>query len=414
MLLGAVAGLIGVAAPGAAQGRQDGFVTVLEVSGLIDPVIVDYIGDALDRAEADGAEAVVLKLDSPGAVVDEAVLDALAFRLGHGPVPVGVWVGPTGAEARGGAVLLVTGAAIAGMAPDSRIGDAPAPALGDLPVELREGTVGPDEALALGVVDADEEQVAVLGTFIASLDGRTAAGRTLETADFEEVPGGPPQAELTVQGRLEELGLLPQLLHTVASPPVAYLLLVVALGLLVLEFFTAGIGVAAVVGAASLVLSGYGLAVLPTSPLGLGLMLLGAFGFAVDVQSGVPRLWTGIGTVAFAAGSVLLFDGVSVPWVAIAIGLVLYVLGMVSGMPSMVRSRFGTPTIGREWMVGEMGEATAEVRPDGVVRVRDALWPARTNRATPIPVGAAVRVVAIDGLVLEVEPEEGGAKDYRR
>jgi membrane-bound serine protease (ClpP class) len=82
-------------------------------------------------------------------------------------------------------------------------------------------------------------------------------------------------------------------------------------------------------------------------------------------------------------------------------------------MPAMVRTRFSTPTIGREWMVGETGVALGKVSPDGVVTVRDAPWRARTNRATPIEPGQPVRVVSIDGLLLEVEPIEGGATDYR-
>jgi membrane-bound serine protease (ClpP class) len=86
---------------------------------------------------------------------------------------------------------------------------------------------------------------------------------------------------------------------------------------------------------------------------------------------------------------------------------------MLSAMTAMIRSRFSTPTIGREELVGEMGQAEADVDPDGVVRVRDALWKARTNRATPIHAGDAVRVVSVEGVVLEVEPEAGGAKDYR-
>ena len=86
---------------------------------------------------------------------------------------------------------------------------------------------------------------------------------------------------------------------------------------------------------------------------------------------------------------------------------------MIGGMPAMVRTRFSTPTIGREWMVGEVGAAVSRVAPDGVVTVRDAPWRARTNRATPIEVDQPIRVVSIDGLVLEVEPTEGAAQDYR-
>ncbi len=79
----------------------------------------------------------------------------------------------------------------------------------------------------------------------------------------------------------------------------------------------------------------------------------------------------------------------------------------------MVRTRFSTPTIGREWMIGEMGRAVTTVDPNGTVQIRDALWRATTNRATPIAELDAVRVIGIDGLVLEVEPEVGAARDYR-
>jgi membrane-bound serine protease (ClpP class) len=120
-----------------------------------------------------------------------------------------------------------------------------------------------------------------------------------------------------------------------------------------------------------------------------------------------------VGVVAYALGSVLLFDGVAIGWLPLVAGLVGVVLMMLTGLPATVRSRFSTPTIGRESMIGEMGEAVAEAAPDGVVRVREALWPARTNRATPLAVGDRVRVTGIDGLVLEVEPETGGARDYR-
>ena len=84
------------------------------------------------------------------------------------------------------------------------------------------------------------------------------------------------------------------------------------------------------------------------------------------------------------------------------------ILFMVGGMTAMIRSRFSTPTIGREGMIGEVGTAEVPVDPDGVVLIRGARWRARTNRATPLAAGDAARVVAVEGLVLEVEPPEGG------
>ena len=397
---------------GAQEGRRP-FVNVVQVSGYLDPVVADFLGDAIAESERTGAEALVIQLDSPGSVLPVAQLDALVFRIAHARVPIAVWVGESGAQALGGAARLVLAAPLSGMAPQSRLGLVPEPVFGEVPAPLQRGVVGPEEALELGVVELNREESAVLGSFIAALDGEEVAGEALETASFEPVEGGPPRAELTVDARLAKLDLVPRSLHTVASPPVAYLLLSAALVLLVFEFFTAGVGVAGLVGAGCGVLAAYGLAVLPTSPVGLGLLGLAMFGFAIDVQTGVPRFWTGVGVVAYAAGSLVLFDGVSIGWLPLVAGVVGVVLMMLAGLPATVRSRFSTPTVGRESMIGEMGEAVAEAAPDGVVRVRDALWPARTNRATPIAVGERVRVVGIDGSLLEVEPEEGGAKDYR-
>jgi len=91
----------------------------------------------------------------------------------------------------------------------------------------------------------------------------------------------------------------------------------------------------------------------------------------------------------------------------------LTVLFFVWGMTAAVRARFSTPTVGREGMVGRLGTAEVPIDPDGIAMIDGARWRARTNRATPLAAGDPVRVVEIDGLVLEVEPEEGGAEDYR-
>jgi membrane-bound serine protease (ClpP class) len=82
-------------------------------------------------------------------------------------------------------------------------------------------------------------------------------------------------------------------------------------------------------------------------------------------------------------------------------------------MPSMVRTRFATPTVGREWMIGAEGSAVTAIDPEGTVQVGAGQWHARTNRATPLAEGDTLRVAAIDGVTLEVEPLEGAARDYR-
>lgn len=392
MVVLALCGLLFAAGNALAAEEPTRFVDVAQVSGWIDPILADFVIDTVHTAEDARPEVLVLQIDSPGALVGDDRLGEVVAAIEGAEVPIAVWVGDTGARALDGAGGLLAAADVAGMAPRAK-------------VEVGGRTYGPKEALAAGLVELNQEESAVLGTFIAALDGHEVAGRVLDTADFTEEDDGPPTARLNVQTRLAKLDLGPRLMHSFASPPVAYLLLAAGLVLLIFELFTGGIGIAGGVGAVCLVLAAYGLAVLPTNPVGLGLMLLGVFGFAVDVQTGVPRLWTGVGLVSFVTGSVLLFDDPTrLGWLPLVAGVIGVLLMVLAGLPATVRSRFSTPTIGRETMVGEVGEAVADVRPDGVVRIRGALWRAHTSRATPVAAGQAVRVVAVDGPLLQVEP----------
>jgi membrane-bound serine protease (ClpP class) len=397
-------GLLARPAEAEATGTADaGVVNVIEVSGLLDRVLVDFIETQIADAEADGALSLVLQLNSAGAVVSDERLDDLVARIDRSSVPVDVWVGPSGSQASGEATALLAAARTVGVAPGSRI-EITRTLLGDQELE-GDAAVG-DKISAGDAVDLGLADVAspTIGAFLLGLDG-------FESRVVGE--GEDRRREPVTQARFGQLPLVNQLMHTVASPPVAYLLFVIGLALIVFELFTAGVGVAGMVGAGALVLGSYGLAALPTDPLAVALLLLAMFGFAVDVQTGVPRAWSAIGVVCFTAGSVILYDGLSLSWITLLVAIVGMALAMIGGMPAMVRTRFSTPTIGREWMVGEVGAAVSQVNPDGIVTVRDAPWRARTNRATPIEPDQAVRVVSIDGLVLEVEPVDGAARDYR-
>jgi len=186
----------------------------------------------------------------------------------------------------------------------------------------------------------------------------------------------------------------------------------------VFEFFTAGVGIAGAVGAVCTVLAFTGLAVLPTRPWAVVLIALAMLAFAIDVQVGIPRFWTGVGIVLVVVASWFLFEPVPgssmrPSWLALLAGVGGISLTFIVGMPSMVRTRFATPTVGREWMIGKEGTAVEPVDPDGLVEVGSATWRARTNRATPIAAGDPIRVAAIDGVTLDVEPIEGAARDYR-
>src|SRR5205085_8679047 len=316
-------------------------------------------------------------------------------------VDVGVWVGPSGAVALGKAADLVAAAKHRGLAPGSRLDIGPRNVGADEAFTLKATTIPATCERAQG---STEGCAATIGDFVVSIP-------SVPTKSIEQ--NGQTRLEPAVQTRFAQLSLVNRLLHSVASPPVAYLLFVIGMALLLFELFTAGVGVAGVVGALAFLLGSYGLAVLPTRPFAIVLLVFAMFGYAVDIQTGVPRVWTGIATVSFVAGSLLLYDGVSLSWITLVAGVVGMTIAMIAGMPAMVRTRFSTPTIGREWMIGEEGEARTPIAPDGTVLVRAAPSRARTNRATPIAVGDPVRVAAIEGLVLDVEPLVGAARDYR-
>lgn len=408
------------AAPSAAQDQTPpsadrsevdaGFITVVEIDGLLDDILIDLIHSEIDEAEATGARYLVLHLNSTGAVVSDETIVELARRIAEADVPVATWVGPSGSQALAEAAQIAAVTHPIGVSIGARIGETGpsilpeeefGPLFGDAATVLATEAVGHERAMSLGIAP---EEAHTLGQFSLTLEGFEASEVEID---------GVIQLEPDTVVRFSQLDLPSQLFHTVASSAVAYLLLVIGLALIIFELYTAGVGVAGVVGAGSLVLACYGLWVLPVRPWSLVLMLVAFFGFAIDVQTGVPRVWTVIGGVLFVASSLFFFEGMTISWITLAVSFVGIALTYTVGMPSMVRTRFSTPTIGREWIIGEEGTARGPVDPDGVVIVRDAPWRAHTNRATPIADGETVRVVALEGLVLEVEPETGAARDYR-
>ena len=382
-------------------------VNVIEVTGYIDPIMKRFILESIDKAVADKVEALVIQLDSPGSLLPQPELDLLELKIRKETrVPVAVWVGPLGARAQGGAARLVAAADFVGMAPSTKLGKSTPGVMTDDALVGR--TYTETQAAKAKLIQSN---AAVLVQFVGELDGTKLDGKTLDTAFPATEANGKKTARVNAV-RFAKLNLLDRLLHTAANPSVAYLLFVIALALFVFEFYTGGIGIAAFVGLGAFVLAIAGLGALPTRPIGVILILISMLGFAIDVQAGSPRFWTAVGTFGLVVGSMTLFTGaVKVPLYMIAVMVVMVVLFMVNGMPTMVRTRFATPTIGREAMIGEVGTAIEAVGPEGVVRVMGAPWRARTNRATPIGIGDSVRVVAVDGLLLEVEPLQGGAKD---
>ena len=370
----------------------------MQVGGILDPVNVELIRRSVREAPARGTTTVVIQLDSADASVPLTKIDALGLLMSSSPIPVAVWVGPTGTgRAIGPAFSLVTAADVAGMADRTEVGRQPEPVFDATSAPLRNRTVGPDEARRIGVV---EIVAPTLSDFIGQLDGREVKGRTLATAQSK----APFVLRDDLDIRFRNPGLVDRTLHGLGSPSATYFFVVTGLLLLLFEFFSAGIGIAAATGALCLALSAYGIGTLDTSPLGLGLVLLATVAFGIDIQAGSARFWTGVGTVALVLGSLTMFDGRRPGWLALALVIVGGLLAVLFGIPSTVRTRFSTPTIGREDLVGASGTAVTAIDPDGTIEVRGAPWRARTF-PKPIGPGERVEVVAIEGLVLEVVPE---------
>ena len=402
-------------------------VDIVAVSGLLDDVVVAEIETAIDRSTTNGAQAIVLQVNSRGAVVSRERMAQVLEKISSSAIPVAVWVGPTGARAYGLSAQMLTVADVTAMAPGARIGHSgellsvggSSVSFGSADAQLNNSSVGFSDARKLGVLKnvGTDEGVPVVRNMLYALDGLTIDGQALDTV-VESLDSTGLVVRDATTARFFKLGVVGQLMHTVASPPVAYLLFAIGLSLLIFEFFTAGIGIAGFVGAVCLVLGVYGLAALPVQLWAVALIVLSVFAFAVDVQVGVPRLWTGIGLVLFTIASLMLYQPIDgstmrMSWLTLVCGIAMMALAFIVGMPSMVRTRFATPTIGREWMIGMEGIAQSDISPEGIVIVQSAQWHARTNRSTPLLQGAACRVAAIDGITLEVEPLEGAARDYR-
>ena len=379
-------------------------VVVVEASGLMDPVMVRMMQRTLEEVDTTKTIALVFQINISGSVVEEEKIVALGEAISSSPIPISFWIGPSGSRAKGPITELALISGDIGISPGSKIGKIGQSILSSNSSEahknfdLNEKTFNYEEAVEKGIARSSP----VLLEHLVGLEGF----EVISDVDSGEI-------KPLTQTRFEEMDPPDQFFHSVGSPAITYLLFLAGMGLLVFELYTAGVGIAGVLGALCLLLGFYGLAVLPSNPWGIALLIFSMFSFAVDIQTGVPRFWSGVATISLVVGSLLLFDGLSLSWLTLLFGILLTVSCMSAGMPAMIRTRFATPTIGREWIVGELGMALEEINPNGTVEVKGAIWKAQTNRATPIKVNDEIRVAAVDGFWLDVEPLEGAARDYR-
>jgi membrane-bound serine protease (ClpP class) len=415
-LLALIAGVITTTA--AAQEQAP--IHVVKVDGPITPVVADEIADAMQRALGDGAQALLVELDTPGGL-DESMRSIVQIFL-NGPVPVVVYVSPSGGRAASAGAVITLAGHVAAMAPGTTIGaatpvDIEGAEVGDKVVNdaasyavsiaeergrnvdfaedmVRAGiSITANQALELGVVDLVAPTRQVL---LQQLDDMTvSAGGTEVTLATASAP--------VVES---ERGFLRDLLSRLADPAVAYILLSIGILAVLYEVATPGMGLGGIVGVILLVLAFFALAVLPVNIAGIALLILAVALFAAELfVPGVGVLAAG-GVTALLLAGVFLFEGsLRLSWaVLVPTALVVGVGVVVAGRVGM-RARQRPPESGREALLGRRLVVRRATGTTGQAVFEGAWWTVE-SRGDALRVGASARVVDVEDLRLIVEPEE--------
>ena len=344
-----------------------GYVEVFEVSGLLDQVLASALEDSITDAQTSGANALILQLNSKQAVISNERLVSIGQAFMNSSIPIEVWVGPSGSTAQGKVAQLALVADSLGVSIGSSIGKTgeivfSEREFGSVLIEktnlLRDDILQWDDAIEADLVQCERVSVDELGKTLTEKEqlarcanptlGDFLVNRDSFISEVIETDAGPRLSPLT-KTKINRLNLIDQLMHTVASPPITYLLLVSGLALLLFEFFSIGIGIAGVIGAISVALSSYGLTILPIRPWALLLIFFSMIAFAIDIQTVVPRIWTLIGQVMFTVGTIFLYNqtNVQMSWIPMSVGIIGMLVLMARGMPIMIRGRFATTQIER-------------------------------------------------------------------
>lgn len=414
----------------------------LDIDGAIGPASHDYIKRSLATAATQNAQVVIIRLNTPGGL--DASMREIIQEIIASPVPVVSYVAPSGARAASAGTYILYASHIAAMAPATNLGAATPVKIGGFPgipdtsdkkpensqreqsdaqdpmtkkivndavayirglAQMRERnaewaekavreavSLTANDALAEGVIDLIALDIPDL---LAKLDGRTIKMQGQEVT-------------LSTQGidiRQLEQDWRTRLLAIITDPNIAYILMLIGIYGLILEFANPGTIVSGVVGAVCLLLSLFAFQVLPVNYAGLALIFLGiVFMLAEMFVPSFGALGIG-GMIAFVMGSIMLLDmdipgyGVSIPLIVtvtlITAGFFLFVVGMA------IKARHRPIVSGREEFISEIGEVVDGFDREGWIRVHGELWHARTH--VPLHRGQKVKITAIDGLTLLVE-----------
>ncbi len=397
----------------------------MELTGTIDPATESWVGKALDDASEQGAELVIIRLDTPGGLdtsMREIVKDIIAA-----PMPVVVYVSPDGARAASAGLFVTQAADVAAMAPQTNIGSASPISIGGQDIgevlgrKIENDAVayvkalaeahGRDAELAAAMV-TDAENVTAEEALDAGLIDIVAPNEQdlLSRLDGFEVQG-PKAQTLDSAGLVIEQHDTPlqfQLLQIIVNPTVSFLLLAVGMLGLVIEIFSPGLILPGTLGAIAFLLGLYGTSQLPVTFAGVALLVLGVVLIIAEahVSGGVLGV---VGVIAITLAGLLLYDTnsealeVSAP-VIIVTGVLIGGF-LVFATTKVVEARRRPVRTGWEELIGAEAEVRQAIDPVGQVFVEGALWRAEAQEEdAPIPAGARVAVESVDGLTLRVRP----------
>ncbi len=407
-----IALLLALVAPLTAMGQDDEHrVDVIVVSGPLDDRAIAFLLTTIEDLEQRGTEVVILQLDVPAVVADPDRYGELAAVIASPPIPLVVWIGPAPATAYGGALELAASAPLTFAAPGARVGHASPTVVGgetstppQITGDLADRSVVVEEVRA-GVID---EMAPTIRQLIQVLDGQSieVRGENVDISTLVPVAGGLTGEVTTAPVVFHEPGYWTRFLRMAVSPEAAFFFLLAGLTLAAFEFYAIGPGLASGVAALSLFLAGYGIHALPMRWWALVLIVLGWWALTGSYQMGSVATVTALGAVLLAAGGLSLVEGApqlemnAVVTLVIVAGVVAF---YVVAMPTVARSRFSTRTIGRDHLVGSEGVAVSDFDHQGEVEVAGARWRASAHREAGIKAGERVRIVEVDGLVLEVD-----------
>lgn len=412
-----------------APAQERTHVDAIEVRGFIDPFIAQYVNSGIKTAQRNGAQALIIQLDTPGG--SDSSMRSVVQSMLNSSLPIVVYVSPRGARAGSAGVFITMAAHLAAMSPGTNIGAAhPIDFTGkDISDTLSEkltndaaayiksiaesrgrnaawaeeavresASITEREALEIQVIDLIAES---LPDLLAKLEGRKVSTTTGEKVLRTE---GAWVREL----RMSFPGAF---LHQIVDPNIAYLLLTIGIWALVAEFYHPGAILPGVTGVISLILAFVAFGSLPVNWGGFALIILAIVLFVLDIWVAGFALSVG-GAIAFILGSLMLFSPFTPtpptvprlrvnPWL-IATMTALLTAFFLFALSAGIRAQRAKVTVGMQAMVGQVGVATSDLSPSGTVLVRSELWSATATNG-PIEKGEPIVVVGVEGVKLKVE-----------